>query len=127
MQTTAHFDSMDGVVVRCEQSLQLLDGCVIRSTRPADEHLLADDKHIAAVHCPRRFYRLHLRYPPERVRDRRRFHSTRRGAWTCHDCELVDHDRRVLDEDRIRHVQSRSEAHNGTSSVRETPLVGIVL
>ncbi len=117
----------DFVSVGRQHTAHLRDAGVVGPARSSDEAGASHDEHIAAIDGAGRFDVEQGAMRPERVGDGRRFHTPRNGTGPREDGHFVEDDRRVLDEDRVRHLGSCREPLDTAPGAGQTGLVRAVL
>ncbi len=94
---------------------QLRVTVLVRSRRQTDKDLLTDLKDVSAVQGSRFFNELQIAVSLQSRGDRCHFLASRCGARAGNHCEFVQHDRRILNEHRIRQTIIRGQDLGGDS------------
>ena len=114
------------IVVR-PQFLKLLERCLVRSLRTADVQRAVQAQHVAAVDRRRRL-NVHERSIVLKHRsDAPCLSLSGLGARSGDDRDLVEHDRGIFDEDRVRELGRSRDADDRAAVPRQRVLVLIVL
>ena len=127
MQAVAQRNARRSVAERRDGRRELCDARGIRAAGLANVEVAADPQHVAAIERAGRLD-AHARPPFLQGRgDRGDLRLTRDGARARQDCDLVQHDGRVLDEDGIRQIGLGRKFHQAATERGEGPGVAGVL
>jgi len=127
VETARHLDAADLIAEWRQVARELADAVRVRPHANPDEHRLSGHEHVAAVERAGILDCDEASVGAKRRRRRCRLAPARRRARPGDDGHFVEHDGRVLDEDRIGQFSLRGDANHGAAGFPERVFVRRVL